>query len=216
MKQILESGSPASLGIFDPSHGEPAWQTFVLGVSSCTQTATSGHTLDCLRRANSSDISQGLRVSIQGLLTSATNMTVTGLLTLPFRPTLDGPNGLIPDHPSKLLATGQIACVPFIAGTNLDEGEEIALFPSEVGTVSFLIYSSGTLFTLPSINSEDDVYDLIVTGSSPPIVAPSVLYDVAQNILRIYPDIPALGSPFGTGNETFGLSSVYKQTAAIR
>ena len=128
MKQILESGSPASIGIFDPSQGEPAWQTFVSGVSSCTQAATSGHTLDCLRRANSSDITQGLRASTQGLLASATSLTLTGLLTVPFRPTLDGPNGFIPDQPSKLLVRGQIACVPFIAGTNLDEGEEIALF----------------------------------------------------------------------------------------
>ena len=56
---------------------------------------------------------------------------------------------------------------------------------------------------------------MIVALSSPPIVAPSVLDNVVQNILRLYPDIPALGSPFGTGNETFGLSSVYKQAAAI-
>ena len=36
-----------------------------------------------------------------------------------------------------------------------------------------------------------------------------------QKILTLYPDDPALGSPFGTGNETFGLSSEYKRAAAM-
>lgn len=39
---------------------------------------------------------------------------------------------------------------------------------------------------------------------------------VATRILELYPDVPALGSPYGTGNETFGLSSQYKRFAAIR
>ena len=167
----------------------------------------SGHTLDCLRRANSSNIAQGLRTY---------NPNPSQLYLLPFDPTLDGPNGLIPDYPSKLLAKGRFACVPFIAGTNLDEGEEIVLFPSEVRSVSYLICSSGTLFIPTSINSDKEVYELILATFSPPIVAPSLLDEVATNLLRLYPDIPALGSPFGTGNDTFGLSSVYKQTAAIR
>jgi len=120
MIKILESGSPATLGIFDPSHQEPAWQTFVSGVASCTQTAKSGHTLDCLRSANSSDIAQGLRTS----LTNSSD-------PFPFDPTLDGPNGFIPDYPSNFLARGRLARVPFIAGTNLDEGDETVLLFSE-------------------------------------------------------------------------------------
>ena len=208
MKQILESGSPATMAIFDPSVREPAWQTFVSNVPSCTQISTSGQTLDCLRRANSSDIAQGLRSSL----------AAGGI-----GPALDGPNGLIPDYPSTLLARGQIACVPFIAGTNLDEGEpEIAPLSSEAGYVSSLIHFSGTQITYAtfttSTNSTDstgDISDIVISLSSPPIVAPSVLEDVAKNISRLYPDIPALGSPFGTGNETFGFSSEYKQIAAI-
>lgn len=34
-------------------------------------------------------------------------------------------------------------------------------------------------------------------------------------MMQLYPDIPALGSPFGTGNETFGLSATWKRAAAI-
>ena len=36
-----------------------------------------------------------------------------------------------------------------------------------------------------------------------------------NTILQMYPDDPAVGSPFGTGNETFGLSSQFKRAAAI-
>ena len=86
---------------------------------------------------------------------------------------------------------------------------------TEVGTVSDLMHS-GTTFISRNISSDQEVYEFIVTSFSPPIVPPSLLDDVARNILRLYPDIPALGSPFGTGNDTFGLSSVYKQAAAIR
>ena len=36
-----------------------------------------------------------------------------------------------------------------------------------------------------------------------------------NTLFQLYPDIPALGCPFGTGNDTFGLSSTFKQAAAI-
>ena len=110
----MESGSPATALLFHASQREPAWQSFVSGVPSCTQTSTSGHTLDCLRRAHSSDIAQGLRTYLANF---------SDLDPLSFDPTLDGPNGLIPDYPSKLLTKGSFAPVPFIAGATLDEGE---------------------------------------------------------------------------------------------
>ncbi len=51
------------------------------------------------------------------------------------------------------------------------------------------------------------------TTQSPSNVA--ALEHAADQILELYPDIPALGSPFNTGNETFGLSSQFKRLAAI-
>jgi hypothetical protein len=39
-----------------------------------------------------------------------------------FDPTIDGPGGLFPEIASKLINTGHFARIPFIAGTNLDEG----------------------------------------------------------------------------------------------
>ena len=39
-----------------------------------------------------------------------------------FAPVIDGPNRLIPDLPPKLLSHGKFSKIPFMAGTNLDEG----------------------------------------------------------------------------------------------
>ena len=37
---------------------------------------------------------------------------------------------------------------------------------------------------------------------------------IADKLLELYPDDPEDGSPFGTGNQTFGLSSQYKRASA--
>ncbi|GLB39569.1 putative type-B carboxylesterase lipase family protein [Lyophyllum shimeji] len=181
---ILESGSPASALTFPATRREVDWQNFVSGVPHCASTATSGHTFDCLRTANSSDI-------LQGLLNSLAQSPEE----FPFDPTLDGPGGLYPDLASRLFARGQFARIPSIAGTNLDEG---------------------TLFTSRAISTEGQVRDAIIANFSPPIVSTQTLASTADRLLQLYPDDPALGSPFGTGNETFGLSSVFKQTAALQ
>jgi hypothetical protein len=43
----------------------------------------------------------------------------------------------------------------------------------------------------------------------------SDLQTAAQGILQRYPDDPNLGSPFNTGNQTFGRDPQYKRAAAI-
>jgi carboxylesterase type B len=40
----------------------------------------------------------------------------------PFGPVIDGPGGVYPDLPSRIFKEGTFARVPFIAGSNLDEG----------------------------------------------------------------------------------------------
>ena len=39
-----------------------------------------------------------------------------------FNPTIDGHGGLLPDIASKFINSGRFARLPFMAGTNLDEG----------------------------------------------------------------------------------------------
>jgi carboxylesterase type B len=64
-----------------------------------------------LRQANSTEILAGLSSVFQ----NAQN-------AIPFEPTIDGPGGVYPDLPSRIFKQSTFARVPFIAGTNLDEG----------------------------------------------------------------------------------------------
>ncbi|KAJ7742577.1 extracellular triacylglycerol lipase precursor [Mycena metata] len=108
----------------------------------------------------------------------------------PWDPVIDGPGGIIPDLPSVLFKRGQFAKLPFISGTNLGTRGDI------------------------TINSTEEILESLVVMASPSVSA-SKLESAVETVLGMYPDIPALGSPFNTGNNTFGLSSQYKRTAAI-
>ncbi|XP_006459019.1 hypothetical protein AGABI2DRAFT_115977 [Agaricus bisporus var. bisporus H97] len=180
---ILESGSQASSINFPAIRRQSTWELFVEGVPSCTSTASSNDTFDCLRQANSSDIFTGLLSGIQ-----------SSPAAFPFEPAIDGPGGVYPDLPSRIFDNGTFARVPFIAGTSIDEG---------------------TFFMPITLNSEKQIHEYLIANFSPPLVSLPKLEQAADRILELYPDVPALGSPFNTGNETFGLSSSFKRASAI-
>ncbi|KAJ8688981.1 hypothetical protein PTI98_013051 [Pleurotus ostreatus] len=111
-----------------------------------------------------------------------------------FAPALDGPTGLIPDHPSRLYEEGRFAKIPVLSGLNLDEG---TMFPPE------------------KVASSQEIREYL-SKSYPSSGSDSVALDkVLDTLMSLYPDIPALGSPYNTGNETFGLSSQFKRMAAL-
>ncbi|KAJ7918113.1 extracellular triacylglycerol lipase precursor [Mycena leptocephala] len=114
----------------------------------------------------------------------------------PFFPVLDGPNGVIPTLPSeRLRSPGSGNGVPFMSGTVLDDG---------------------TLFVAAStaINSTTQIVDQL-NMSFDPCAGSSALEAATNTLLELYPDIPALGCPFNTGNNTFGISPIFKQAAAL-
>ncbi|KAF8993117.1 extracellular triacylglycerol lipase precursor [Hymenopellis radicata] len=157
---ILESGSAASSVTFDAAPRQDSWEGFVDGIPSCKELATTNVTFDCIRLANTSEVFEGLLHSI----------AVADEL-ISFTPTLDGPDGLFPDYPSRLFSQGKFARIPFIAGTNLDEG---------------------TTFVRKTINlteAEEKAY--FAANFSPP----GLPDDVVDRLFELYPDDPALGSP---------------------
>uniref|UniRef100_A0A060T877 Carboxylic ester hydrolase n=1 Tax=Blastobotrys adeninivorans TaxID=409370 RepID=A0A060T877_BLAAD len=96
----------------------------------------------------------------------------------------------IPDLPLKLLNDGNFAKIPVIVGANSDEG---------------------TSSTFGNVNTTTEV-ELSVKSEYPYITD-----DIVENLLQLYPDDPALGCPFNTGDlyskETYGLQ--YKRGNAI-
>ncbi|KAJ7050196.1 hypothetical protein C8F01DRAFT_1237939 [Mycena amicta] len=136
--------------------------------------------------------------STSDLLTAMNATLASTVDSFPWVPVLDGE--LIKDLPSRILSRGQFAKLPFIAGTTLDEG---------------------TTFTSPTIGSADELRALLLQSvlrtSSNISAVPSVeLQKAVDELLALHPDVPALGSPFNTGNQTFGLSSTFKRASAIR
>jgi acetylcholinesterase len=67
------------------------------------------------------------------------------------------------------------------------------------------------------VNSTDQIRDTFIGMSIPSLEGPPSreLTAAINKLLELYPDIPALGSPYGTGNNTFGLNTQYKRLAAL-
>ena len=69
----------------------------------------------------------------------------------------------------------------------------------------------GTSFVPTSINSTLEIREAFLSGFNPS----DALAKAVDGILDLYPDVPSLGSPFNTGNNTFGLNSLFKRGSAI-
>ncbi|KAI0004879.1 Alpha/Beta hydrolase protein [Russula compacta] len=111
----------------------------------------------------------------------------------PFRPVLDGPGGILSDSPARRLSRGAGGRVPLMVGTVLDEA---------------------TIF-IPLDFQAKDIATWLHANFTPSPSGPGALRLGMDEITSLYPNDPSAGSPFGTGNETFGTGSGYKRGAAI-
>ncbi|KAJ3751252.1 extracellular triacylglycerol lipase precursor [Lentinula detonsa] len=184
---IFESGSAATALTFHAQHRQIDWNNFVAGVPGCAELSETENTFGCLQSVDTTAILDGLII--------AQNEAPE---EFPWSPAIDGEGGFMPELPSLLFAKGTFAKIPFISGTNLDEG---------------------TLFIPPAIDyTAEVIMDDIIANFSPPavpFVSIGQLENAVTHLLDLYPDIPALGSPFNTGNDTFGLSPGYKRISAL-
>ena len=76
---------------------------------------------------------------------------------------------------------------------------------------------SGTWFAPIQISNETLVRLLLQTLLSPPVDGHTddELQSMINEILLLYPDDPALGTPFGTGSGTFDLSTTASRVSTI-
>ncbi|KAJ6463699.1 extracellular triacylglycerol lipase precursor [Mycena vitilis] len=177
---IFESGTMGSNRLLRPSDGQGLWKFFLSMIPACANLSATDNSFECLRA-----------VPVDEIVTAHAAAVATAVVG--WTPVIDGPGGLIPELPSELVAEGHFSRVPFISGTNLDEG---------------------TLFVDPSVNTTDDLR-MYIASQLPGISDPVQMNATVDRMMELYPDIPALGSPFGTGNATFGLSGQWKRAAAI-
>ncbi|EIW58887.1 carotenoid ester lipase precursor [Trametes versicolor FP-101664 SS1] len=171
----MESGSALPSGDF--SKLQPTFD-FIASETGC---ASANDVLECLRQAPVDAI------------TAAMNRTPTFLgfqaLNTPFMPHADGV--FLRDNPQKLVLEGSVADVPFVIGSNEDEG---------------------TLFTLASLNlTTEQELTAYLKGNYFPNASDATI----ARLLELYPADPAAGSPFGTG-DNFTFTPVYKRLAAFQ
>ncbi|KAH6896270.1 triacylglycerol lipase 3 [Coprinopsis sp. MPI-PUGE-AT-0042] len=183
---IMESGVSNFMSMYNATEREAPWQGFVKNIPSCATIATSGNVFPCLQNATEEEIKTSY-------LEPSDPSYRNGLS---FTPTVDpGPGSLFPDFASRLYKEGKFARIPFISGTNLDEA---------------------TVLSRDARSPDFTEADLRKSMLLNPVVSQSRLEAAVDHILKAYPDVPALGSPYRTSNELFGFKSIYKRTCSIR
>ncbi|KAL1702609.1 Alpha/Beta hydrolase protein [Schizophyllum commune] len=184
--KILESGWAATLPLKYPTDNEDAWRSFVRGIPDCVSTIDNSTTLDCLRGLDNSN----------ALLANINPQDAYEASLFPFGPVIDGPGGVVPDLPSTLYAQGNYTLLPTISGNVLDEG---------------------TLFVPnPYANlTTDTIVDVLIKNFSTPLIDAEVFSSSISKVVSLYPEDPSVGSPYGSGNETFGLHPGYKRIASL-
>ncbi|KAL0575772.1 hypothetical protein V5O48_006191 [Marasmius crinis-equi] len=172
--------------ILEPALTNEAWSIFVNAVAPCSHTANTSRTFECLR---GKDVSSDL--VLQGLIDAGVSFVNP---KTNWGPLLDGEDGLLPDLPSQLPIKAKF---PIIIGNCLDEG---TLVQSQAPT---------------NVSSDDMIRGMIRGLSARPPGREDEVQQIIDRVLAAYPNIPSLGSPFDTGNNTFGLYDGYKRAAAV-
>ncbi|KAK4332448.1 Alpha/Beta hydrolase fold [Rhodotorula toruloides] len=103
-----------------------------------------------------------------------------------------GSGGWLNVRPSERINRGDYNKVPVVLGSVLDEGTRFVHPKIGEGVDEFL-------------EVVKDVFDFTY----------GAVEDILEPILNWYPADPSFGSPFQTGNETFGLSRTYKRLSAF-
>jgi hypothetical protein len=70
-------------------------------------------------------------------------------------------------------------------------------------------------FLVPRDFPTEDIPVWLNANATPSPAGPQALKDAMDKVMSLYPDDPSAGSPFGTGNQTFGTGSGYKRESAI-
>ena len=68
---------------------------------------------------------------------------------------------------------------------------------------------------MPLNLTNEDVPIWLNANATPSPAGPRALKAALDKVLLLYPDDPSAGSPFGTGNQTFGTGSGFKREAAL-
>ncbi|QRW08226.1 carbohydrate esterase family 10 protein [Ceratobasidium sp. AG-Ba] len=181
---LMQSGAPSTYAAKPASY--PPRQAAYNFIANATGCATSN--FECLRNANADT----LRQANYDVVKVAANLRAPDPYPAAIGPTLSSNDLFLPRPPRQSVKNGKFAKIPFVCGTNLDEG---------------------TIFTTnPSTTSELVSF---LTTQHPGLTFGLTNTTAVNEMLKYYPADPSAGSPYNTGNDTFGRAAQYKRAASV-
>ncbi|KAG8703461.1 hypothetical protein FRC09_004149 [Ceratobasidium sp. 395] len=196
---ILGSGAPSTLYVRQPNDSvrEQAFQ-FIVNATGC---AAASNQFECIRAAPASTLSQANKDVVKvtflnrlGELARSNKLlkvdpyyNSVGPIPATTGPTMAPGDDFLPDQPAKLIHSGRFAKIPFISGNQLDEGT---------------VFVDGA-----NTNSDQDLINAAA--------AVDISNKAMEELLHYYPTPPEYGSPYNTGDQTFGQGAQYKRFASI-
>ncbi|KAJ0419750.1 Alpha/Beta hydrolase protein [Aspergillus carlsbadensis] len=173
---IMNSGSFLAADAIDAPKAQGVYDT-VVDSAGCSAAAD---TLQCLRDLD--------YTSLLNAASSVPAMLGYQSLALAYLPRPDGV--VLPESPDQLALKNKVAKVPYIAGSQEDEGTLFALFQSNITTEDLLLEYLGTVFF------------------------PTAPNEVLEKFISLYADTSKNGAPFRTGT-WWNIYPEFKRLAAI-
>ncbi|KAG8693896.1 hypothetical protein FRC09_010204, partial [Ceratobasidium sp. 395] len=155
-------------------------------IANATGCATNN--FECLRNANADT----LRQANYDVVKVPANLRAPDPYPAAIGPTLSADDPFLSRSPKLSIRQGKFAKIPFVSGTSLDEG---TIFTTNPGTTSEV--ASFLTTQLPGLT-----FGIANTT-------------VVNQLLDYYPAAPSAGSPYNTGNNTFGKAAQYKRAASV-
>ncbi|KAG8762696.1 hypothetical protein FRC11_008011 [Ceratobasidium sp. 423] len=177
---IMESGAPSSFKTA-PQDSSARQQAYD-EIASQTGCSEASDSFECLRTV---DVNKLQEAHV------ATYKLPQDIVAYANFPTAYGPatisgDDFLPSSAASIIQSGKYANIPVISGSNLDDG------------TWFVPTTTSPLDLVGYLNSSQPG---LVIGLSPSTASP---------MCDLYSEVPAAGSPYNTGNETFGRSDNYK------
>ncbi|CAE6452767.1 unnamed protein product, partial [Rhizoctonia solani] len=161
-------------------------------IANATDCLTAPSPFECVRNAPTDVLSQANR----DVLVLDPGYRAIGQSPTTFGPTYALEDDFVTKPIHDILHSGEFAKVPFINGVQLDEGTLFVEGPTT------------------NISSEQDIINWL-TARFPGLYFGISNVTAVKELLKFYPTSPAAGSPYGTGNNTFGRSEQYKRFASL-
>ncbi|CAE6452760.1 unnamed protein product [Rhizoctonia solani] len=187
---ILESGSPGTIRASKPN--DPVREAAFQFIANATGCSSDPSPFECIKNAPADVLSQANK----DVFVVEPYYRAIGQAPTIFGPTHAPEDEFITEPIHELLRGGHFAKVPFINGAQLDEGPIFVDGPTT------------------NISSEQDIINWL-TAHFPGLYFGISNVTAVKELLKFYPTSPAAGSPYGTGNNTFGRGAQYKRFASL-